>query len=179
MTRRVREDCALFEQRILDARDAAPPERDPALAEHLRGCEGCRALCRDLMDIRPSLQAYRVRDPSEELLHRVGEQAARFARTVAEPEGHRQRPAVIRVLAAGLAALPMVVLINAGMGWALYELLSAVLPLPLARYGVGLFVLWASLSVSLSYATLPFLSLLPRGAARPREPLPSGQQARG
>lgn len=180
MTRGVKGDCAAFEQRILQGRDTAVPAGDPAVAAHLRECEACRALWSDLRAIRESLDAFGVREPSEALLLRVEDQALRFAaRAAAEPAGPRARTGITRLVAAGLAALPIVVLINAVMGWGLYELLSLALPRPVAWYGVGLFALWASLGVSLSYASLPFLSLLPGGGASPRVPLPSGARGAG
>jgi len=176
MTRSEKEDCTVFEQRILDARDTALPDGDPALGAHVRDCESCREFWSDLRSIRESLDAYGVREPSEALLLRVGDQALRFAGATAEPEGPATRAGMIRLLAAGLAALPVVLLINALMGWGLYELLALALPRSLALYGLGLFVLWASLSVSLSYASLPFLSLIPGTGTRPRAPLPTGAQ---
>jgi hypothetical protein len=80
---------------------------------------------------------------------------------------------LFRIFLAGLVSLPLVILINALMGWGLYELTTSFLPRTIALYCVGLFVAWASLAMSFGYASLPFLGALVRSAPdrlRPANP---------
>jgi len=179
MSRLREQDCDIFEQKLLEAEDPALLPGDPTLAAHLHHCESCKELYRDFLLIRGSLEAYQVREPSKDLLKRVHDQALRFPRASMETAATRTRSGLLRILAAGVVALPIVLLINTVMGWALYEIASSVLPRSVAQYCIGLFILWASLGVSLSYASLPFLSLIPGGGAFQRKTIPAGPQAPG
>lgn len=156
-------DCARCEQRVLALDRPGDARLDPCLRAHLDRCEACRSLAEALGEVKTSLDAYRVEDPGEELLQRVmkgaGElQAARPIPVAREVKGGE----LARVLVAGLCVLPVVLVLDSLIGWALYEVSASLLPRTLALYCTGLFVAWASLAVSLSYASLPLLTLLPR-----------------
>ena len=177
MSHSTERDCALLEQRLLGSDDPDELLRDPAVTGHLRTCPDCSELFRSLAPIKASLDRYRVREPSEEILNRVLDQAGRFPHVRETEAVGLGRPGLGRIVAAGLAALPAVILINTIMGWALYEFAISFLPRSVAMYCIALFALWASLGVSLSYASLPFLSLLP-GVPNVREG-PSPERAPG
>jgi len=168
----------LSHPRIPDVKAAPVDSEDPSAGPHPEGCESLAALGRDFPSIREALDSYRVLEPSALLLERVRAQALRFPHASPAWQASHPRPGLLRILAAGLAALPIVLLINAAMGWALYEIAASFLPRPAAWYCVALFVLWVSLGVSLSYASLPFLSLIPGGVPY-RKGLPAGRSAPG
>jgi hypothetical protein len=166
------QDCTALEQKLLDTDSPDGLLHDPAAAEHLRTCEACSELFRSLAPIKASLDQYTVREPSEEIMNRILDQARRFPLVPETQAAGWSKPGLVRIVAAGVAALPVVILINTIMGWALYEFAASFLPRSVAMYCISLFVLWASLGVSLSYASLPFLSLIP-GVPNVREG-PSG-----
>lgn len=99
-------------------------------------------------------------EPPEELIEAALGRALRFRPPAWAQESTPVHPAMFRVLLAGLVSLPLVIMINGLMGWALYELAVSVLPRTIALYCIGLFAVWASLAVSLGYASLPLLSAL-------------------
>ena len=171
-------DCTLFQQSVIDGADPGRDASEVPSGAHPGACERCAGFRRDLLAIRSSLDGYRVREPSAQLLETVRAQALRFPRAAAAPEAARAWPRLLRILAAGLAALPVVLLVNAALGWALYEIASSFLPPSAAWYCLALFVMWVSLGVSLSYASLPFLSLIPGGMPR-GDRLPPGPRTAG
>lgn len=160
------DECTLFQQSVLDAAHPGRDSSEPPSGAHPGACERCTEFHRDLLAIRSSLDAYRVREPSAQILQTVRAQALRFPRAAAAPQTVHAWPRLLRILAAGLAALPVVLLVNAAVGWALYEIAVLFLPPSAAWYCLALFVMWVSLGVSLSYASLPFLSLIPGGTPR-------------
>jgi hypothetical protein len=166
MSRFREQECEIFEQKLLETEDPGHLLHDPALAGHLDSCRSCSELCRDFLPIRAHLEAYKVRELPGPILEKVLAQAHRVPHLPRAELPVRTNPGWgwARVFGAGLAALPIVILINTVMGWALYEFAVSVLPRSVALYCVGLFVLWASLGISLSYASLPFLSLIPGSA---------------
>ena len=153
-------DCAECEQRLLDAHDLDGARQAPSVAAHLDGCPRCTDLLASLEDMKGHLDSYRVREPSEELIQAVLFRSRRYRHRATAPATAPSSASLFRVVLAGLAALPFVLLINTALGWALYELAIYVLPRTAALYCFALFVAWATLGTSLSYASLPFLSLL-------------------
>jgi hypothetical protein len=146
---------------------------DSLVADHLAACQDCTTFFASLKDVKPVLDQYRVREPSEELVETVLNRAIRRHAADRFPERARTDAGLFRVLLAGLVSLPLVILINALMGWGLYELATSFLPRTIALYCVGLFVAWASLAMSFGYASLPFLGALvqrPPGRLRPVNP---------
>jgi hypothetical protein len=174
MSRSREQECEAFEQKLLETEDPAHLLHDPTLAGHLDSCQRCSKLCRDFLPIRAHLEAYKVPELPGPILEKVLARAQRLPHVPQAALPVRTGPEWARIFAAGLAALPFVILINAVMGWALYEFAVSFLPRSVALYCVGLFVLWASLGVSLSYASLPFLSLIP-GSALVRRGIPGGR----
>jgi len=155
-------DCTTCEEMLLGAEDLRAASQDVAVAHHLSRCRQCADLFESLAEVKVHLDQYRIPEPGEHLVEAVLAQAATLLRespvraTIAAPS----RATLFRVVMAGLAALPFVVLINTVLGWALYECAVYVLPRTIALYCLGVFVGWVSLTVSLSYASLPFLSML-------------------
>jgi len=155
-------DCTACEQRLLSAEDLDAAGEELAVSGHLAGCSGCREFFESLGAVKVPLDKYRVPDPSEELLESV----IAGALNVRQGDGNEAADAalaranLIRIVMGGLVAFPLVLLINTLVGWALFEFTSLLFPRAIALYCISLFVLWASLGVSLSYASLPFLSLL-------------------
>ena len=162
-------DCSVCEQRILSAEDPADALRDSSVADHLAKCRECREFFDSLGDIKPALDRYRVLEPSEELIETVLSRTLRIRPASLAPESDPVHAGLFRVLLAGLVSLPLVIMINTLMGWALYALAISVLPRTIALYCVGLFLVWASLAVSFGYASLPLLSAFVR---KPRGRLP-------
>ena len=155
-------DCSACEQRILSTDDLEGVLNDPSVADHLSGCRECREFFESLRDVKPALDRYGVPEPSEELIETVLCRALQQGSENLVPERAPIDPGLFRVLLASLVSLPLVILINALMGWAFYELTALLLPRTVALYCVGLFVVWASLAVSFGYASLPFLGALVR-----------------
>jgi len=170
------QDCRALEQRFRGTEDLLALADDRSVASHLRMCGGCSELYLSLLPVKGALDRYEVAGPPEAVVNRFVDQALRFSRLPAATAPDRVRRALLRVVPAGLAALPVVVLVDTLTGWLLYEAAVSILPRSVAVYCVALFVLWATLGISLSYATLPFLSLLPgvpgtrEGGARDRGP---------
>jgi predicted anti-sigma-YlaC factor YlaD len=150
-------DCSACEQAILRAEALEDALNDSSVADHVAECGECREFFESLREVRPALDQYRVREPSEELIETVLLRAVQPHAADLVPERARVDAGVFRVLLAGLVSLPLVILINAMMGWALYEVAISLLPRTIALYCVGLFVVWASLAMSFGYASLPFL----------------------
>jgi len=158
-------ECSACEQRILRAEGPWDALRDASVSDHLQACTECREFFDALGEIKPVLDRYRVPEPAEGLIETVvGRTLPIFAtRPVLEsPERTPLNAGMFRVLLAGLVSLPLVIMINALMGWALYEVAALLLPRTIALYCVGLFVVWASMAVSSGYASLPLLEALVR-----------------
>jgi predicted anti-sigma-YlaC factor YlaD len=158
-------DCSACEQRILGAVDPEDALRDPSVAGHLAACTECRELFDSLGAIKPVLDRYRVREPTEDIIEAVLRRAPQPHPATPTPERAPIHAGMFRVVLAGLVSLPLVVLINALMGWALYEVAASLLPRTIALYCVGLFAVWASMAVSLGYASLPLLDAIVRKPA--------------
>ena len=150
-------DCSACEQAILRAEALEDALNDSSVTDHVAECGECREFFESLREVRPALDQYRVREPSEVLIETVLRRAVQPHAADLVPERARIDAGVFRVLLAGLVSLPLVILINAMMGWALYEVAISLLPRTIALYCVGLFVVWASLAMSFGYASLPFL----------------------
>ena len=166
MTGQGRLDCSACEQRILGAADPGDALHDPSVSDHLAACAECKELFDSLGAIKPVLDRYRVREPAEDIIEAVLRRAApRFTPQSRPRRGPRVHAGMFRVVLAGLVSLPLVILINALMGWALYEVAVSLLPRTIALYCVGLFVVWASMAVSLGYASLPLLDAIVRRPA--------------
>lgn len=153
-------DCTACEQRLLEAEDLHALRQEETVAGHLADCPSCADLYDSLLAVKVHLDQYVVQEPAQELIHAVLARTESLQPAVKAQDTTPSSASLFRVVLAGLAALPLVLLINTLTGWALFELASFVLPRILALYCIGLFVAWASLGVSLSYASLPFLSLL-------------------
>jgi len=162
-------DCACCEQRLLEAGEVEAAASAEGVREHLSACARCAEFYDSLREVKPYLDRCRVPEPAEALIAAVLADARRLLPSAAlrEPERASLPAGLFRVVLASLTALPLVVLINAALGYALFEFAAMVLPRTLALYCVGLFAAWVSLGVSLSYASLPFLSLLAGGAPAP------------
>ena len=158
-------DCSACEQRILEAADPRDELRDPSVSDHLTACTECRELFDTLGAIKPVLDRYRVRKPAEGVIESVLRRAPQVLSAMQTPERAPVHAGMFRVVLAGLVSLPLVILINALMGWALYEVAASLLPRTIALYCVGLFVVWASMAVSLGYASLPLLDAMVRKPA--------------
>ena len=163
-------DCTACEEALLGADRLEAEVADPALVAHLAGCPDCRGFLDSLRQIKPALDRCAVAEPSEALMTAVLTEALRLRPALPARDPLPARLALGRIVLAGLAALPLVVLINAALGWAVYALAAIWLPQTLALYCIGVFIVWASLGVSLSYASIPFLPMLatrqpPRGRA--------------
>lgn len=166
-------DCPACEQAILRAEALEDALRESSVADHLSACRECAEFFESLRDVKPALDRYRVREPSEELIETVLSRAGQRHPADLVPARTGIGAPVFRVLLAGLVSLPLVVLINALMGWAFYELANSFLPRIIALYCVGLFAVWASLAMSFGYASLPFLGALvkrPAGRLRIADP---------
>ena len=150
-------DCSACEQAILRAEALEDALNDSSVTDHVAECGECREFFESLREVRPALDQYRVREPSEVLIETVLRRAVQPHAADLVPERARIDAGVFRVLLAGLVSLPLVILINTMMGWALYEVAISLLPRTIALYCVGLFVVWASLAMSFGYASLPFL----------------------
>lgn len=162
-------DCPACEQAILRAEALEDALRDSSVADHLAACRECAEFFESLRDIKPALDRYRVREPSEELIETVLRRAGQGQPADLVPVRTGIDAPVFRVLLAGLVSLPFVVLINTLMGWAFYEVAASLMPRTIALYCVGLFAVWASLAMSFGYASLPFLgALVKRQAGRLR-----------
>lgn len=157
--------CSACEQRILGAADPRDALRDPSVSDHLAECTECKELFDSLGAIRPVLDGYRVREPAEEVIEAVLRRVPQVLSAMPTPERAPVHAGMFRVVLAGLVSLPLVILINALMGWALYEVTASLLPRTIALYCVGLFVVWASMAVSLGYASLPLLDAVVRKPA--------------
>jgi predicted anti-sigma-YlaC factor YlaD len=162
-------DCSACEQRILDAEDSRVVLTQPSVAEHLAECTACGEFFESFESIKPVLNRYQVREPTEELMETVFRRALEAHSAGRIPEATPIHAGMLRVLLAGLVSLPLVIMINGLMGWALYEVAVSLLPRTVALYCLGLFVAWASLAVSLGYASLPLLDALVR---KPVDSLP-------
>lgn len=159
-------DCSACEQRILEAADSGDALHDPSVSDHLAVCAECKELFDSLGAIKPVLDRYRVREPAEDIIEAVLRRAAPQVHSVKPtPERAPIHAGMFRVVLAGLVSLPVVILINALMGWALYEVAASLLPRTIALYCVGLFVVWASMAMSLGYASLPLLDAIVRKPA--------------
>jgi hypothetical protein len=158
-------DCSAFEQRMLGAADPRDALREPSVSDHLAACTECGELFDSLGAIKPVLDRYRVQEPAEGVIESVLRRAPRVLSAMPTPERAPVHAGVFRVVLAGLVSLPLVILINALMGWALYEVAASLLPRTIALYFVGLFVVWASMAVSLGYASLPLLDAVVRKPA--------------
>lgn len=154
--------CSACEQRILGAEDPRDVLRDASVSDHIAACTECREFLQSLGEIKPLLDRYRVREPTEELIEAVLGRSLEALPAKPIPERIPIRAGMLRILLAGLVSLPLVILINALMGWALYEVAVSLLPRTIAVYCVGLFVVWASMAVSLGYASLPLLDAFVR-----------------
>ena len=155
-------DCTACEQRILGAEDPKDALRDPSVSDHLAACPECRELLDSLGAIKPVLDRYRVLEPAEDVIEAVLHRAPQAYSAKPIPERAPSHAGVFRIVLAGLVSLPLVILINALMGWALYEVTVSLLPRTVALYCVGLFAVWASMAVSLGYASLPLLDAMVR-----------------
>ena len=155
-------DCQACEQRILSARNLGCALLDSSVADHIAECRECSAFLESLREVKPALDQYRVLEPTTELIETLLCRALQQGSENLIPERAPIDPGLFRVLMASLVSLPLVILINALMGWAFYELTALLLPRTVALYCVGLFVVWASLAVSFGYASLPFLGALVR-----------------
>ena len=158
-------DCSDCEQRVLGATDPRDALRDSSVSDHLAECTECSEFFDSLGAIKPVLDRYRVQAPAEEVIEAVLRQAPQVHSTAPTPERAPIPAGMFRVVLAGLVSLPLVILINALMGWALYEVTVSLLPRTIALYCVGLFAVWASMAVSLGYASLPLLDAMVRKPA--------------
>lgn len=157
-------DCAACEQAILLTEALEDGLKDSSVADHVAECRECREFFESLREVKPVLDQYRVPELSEELIETVLRRAVQPHAADLVPERDRIDAGVFRALLAGLVSLPLVILINTMMGWALYEVAISLLPRTIALYCVGLFVAWVSLAMSFGYASLPFLGALVRNA---------------
>lgn len=153
-------DCTACEQRLLEAEDLETARLHESVAQHLADCPSCADFSHTLFGVKIHLDRYKIPEPEGELIHAVLARAGRLQPTAQAEKAIPSSATLFRVVLAGLAALPFVLLINAVFGYALYEFAIFVLPRTVALYLIGLFVAWVSLGVSLSYASLPFLSML-------------------
>jgi hypothetical protein len=157
---RGRPACQACEQALLRTDDLEAAAMDSSVAGHIAVCGECTELFEALKEVKPVLDRYQVAEASEELIETVLGRALLFRPVDLATERPPVDAGLFRVLLAGLVSLPLMILINGVMGWALYELAASVLPRTLALYCVGLFAVWASLAVSFGYASLPFLGAL-------------------
>jgi len=165
--------CQACEQALLRADDLEAAARDSSVAGHIAVCRECTELFEALKEVKPVLDRYRVPEASQELVETVLARALEIRPATPAPEKATVQARMFRVLLAGLVSLPLVIMVNTVMGWALYELAASVLPRMVALYCVGLFAVWASLAVSVGYASLPFLNALvgkPTGRLRIARP---------
>lgn len=153
-------DCSACEQKILDASDPRDALRDSSVSNHLASCPECREFMECLGAVKPVLDRYQVLEPTEALMDTVINRTFQVQPSRQVAEKAPLTAGMFRVLLAGLVSLPLVILINALMGWALYEVAVSLLPRTIAVYFVGLFVVWASMAVSFGYASLPLLDAL-------------------
>jgi predicted anti-sigma-YlaC factor YlaD len=135
------------------------------VSDHLAECTECRELFDSLGAIKPVLDRYMVREPAEDIIETVLRRARRVHSATPIPKRAPIHAGMFRVVLAGLVSLPLVVLINALMGWALYEVTASLLPRTIALYCIGLFAVWASMAMSLGYASLPLLDAIVRKPA--------------
>jgi predicted anti-sigma-YlaC factor YlaD len=167
-TSRNKRTCSDCEQRILGADSGGDAPADSGVSDHIAACADCRALYESLAEIKPVLDRYRVGEPAEALLQKVVGRALQVQSARPTPATVPARAGVFRLLLAGLVSLPLVVLINALIGWALYEAAISLLPRTIALYCGGLFAVWASMAVSLGYASLPLMNaIVSRPSDRP------------
>ena len=164
-------DCSACEQKILGAADPRDALRDPSVSDHLAECTECKEFFDSLGAIKPVLDRYRVGEPAEDVIEAVLRRAPQVHSAKLTPERAPIHAGMFRVVLAGLVSLPLVILINALMGWALYEVTASLLPRTIALYCVGLFVVWASMAMSLGYASLPLLDTIVRKPAGGRLPV--------
>ena len=165
--------CSACEQALLRAEMLEDVLSDSSVADHLTACRDCTDFFESLKDVKPVLDQYRVREPPEELIETVLDRTVHRHAAGRLPDSAWKDAGLFRILLAGLVSLPLVILVNALMGWGLYELATSFLPRTFALYCVGLFVAWASLAMSFGYASLPFLGALvqrPPGRLRPLNP---------
>jgi len=158
-------DCSACEQKILGAADPRDVLLDPSVSDHLAACTECKELFDSLGAIKPVLDRYRVREPAEDVIEAVLRRAPQVHSSTPPPERGPIHAGMFRVVLAGLVSLPLVILINALVGWTLYEVAASLLPRTIALYCVGLFVVWASMAMSLGYASLPLLDAMVRKPA--------------
>jgi len=158
-------DCSACEQKILGAADPRDVLRDPSVSDHLAACTECKELIDSLGAIKPVLDRYRVRVPTVDVIEAVLRRAPQVHSSTPRPERGPMCAGMFRVVLAGFVSLPLVILIDALVGWALYEVAASLLPRTIALYCVGLFVVWASMAVSLGYASLPLLDAMVRKPA--------------
>ncbi len=158
-------DCSVCEQKILNAATPGDALHDASVSAHLAACPECTEFFESIRDVKPVLDQYQVREPTEALIETVLVRTHRVQPAMRIPEREPNRAGMFRIVLAGLVSLPLVILVNALMGWALYEAALSLLPRTVAVYFVGLFVVWASMAVSLGYASLPLLDAIVRKPA--------------
>jgi hypothetical protein len=132
---------------------------------HVRSCARCRELAPALGDVSAALAAAATPSPPAGLAARVLTAAAPLLSANA---ARAERRRLVRALAAGLAPLPAILVLDFWLVRAGYDLLTRFLPDALSLYVVANWVGFLALLLALTYGAIPFLVARQGPALHPR-----------
>ena len=149
----------------VDALRAFGRPLDADVEAHVRTCARCRELAPALGAVSAALAASPVAGAPEYLTARVLTAAAPL---LAAQAARAARWRLVRALAAGLAPLPAILVLDFWLVRAGYDLLTRFLPDALSLYVVANWVGFLALLLALTYGAIPFLAARQGPALHPR-----------
>ena len=132
---------------------------------HVRGCARCRELAPALCEVSAALAAAPAPGAPAGLTARV---LAAAEPLLAANAARAARRRLVRALAAGLAPLPAILVLDFWLVRAGYDLLTRFLPDALSLYVVANWVGFLALLLALTYGAIPFLAARQGPTLHPR-----------
>lgn len=130
---------------------------DAAIRAHVDGCPACAADRAVARDVGGALAAYAVAAPEPRHVDAVVRAAAPLLAANAA-RARRRRATLARAIAASLAPLPLLVLLNVEVLRAVHGWLAAWIPPALGTYLVGTWAAFVVVLFTFTYAAVPLLA---------------------
>ena len=151
--------CDEWEDLLMDGVEPGEGPSGEALARHLEACPACAEFAAGLCEIGPLLERIETEPVPQEIVDETIQKASACVETDREVLKEETARVVKGLVAAGLLALPLVIGLNYFVGWSIYHFAATILPKIYAQVLLSMFVVWVTVSISFTYASLPFVAL--------------------